>query len=69
MQRTTVSSSNINSIGYDQISHTLEVEFSDGAIYHYFEVPKIKYDSLMQANSHGEYLAANIKGVYKYKKV
>lgn len=69
MERIQVSSSNIQSIGYDEASMTLEVEFKNGAVYQYFDVPKTEYDALMSAGSQGQYLAANIKGRYRFSKV
>jgi len=69
MERKTVSSSNIASIGYDENSSTLEVEFLNNSIYQYFDVPQHIYEALMQADSHGKYLAYNIKGVFRYSKV
>lgn len=69
MKRTHVESSNIESIGYDSKSQTLEIEFLNGSIYQYFDVPERMYNELMSADSHGKYLNANIKGVYRYSKV
>lgn len=69
MNRQSVTSSNIASIGYDANSQTLEVEFLNGGVYQYFDVSKHIYDELMNANSHGKYLARNIKGVYRFSKV
>lgn len=69
MNRKHVKSSNIESIGYDSNSQTLEIEFLNGSIYHYFDVPQHIFDELMSADSHGKYLAANIKGHYKYSEV
>ncbi len=69
MERKPVSSSNIASIGYDENSSTLEIEFLNNSIYQYFDVPQHIYQALMQANSHGQYLAQNIKGVYRYSKI
>jgi len=69
MKRESVSSSNIASIGYDQASSTLEVEFLKGGVYQYFDVPNNVFQGMMTANSHGEYLAQNIKGHYRYSKV
>lgn len=68
MERQTVNSSNISSIGYDEENEILEIEFKKGEIYQYFDVPYEVYDELMNAESHGKYLAANIKNVYKYEK-
>ena len=39
MDRIQVRSSNIRSIGYDQKTQTLEVEFLKGGVYQYFDVP------------------------------
>lgn len=69
MNRQHVESSNIESIGYDSNSQTLEIEFLNGSIYQYFDVPQHIYDELISADSHGKYLAANIKGYYRYSKV
>jgi hypothetical protein len=68
MDRQPVSSSNIASIGYDEGSGTLEVEFLNGAVYRYFDVPSNLYEALMAAASHGTFLNANIKGAYQYEK-
>jgi hypothetical protein len=67
--RIPVDSSNINSIGYDEESSTLEIEFHSGAIYQYFDVSFPVYDGLMEADSKGQYLSQHIKGKYRYVKV
>lgn len=69
MERQSVTSSNIASIGYDANSQTLEVEFLNGDVYQYFDVPQHVHQELMNASSHGQYLAQNIKGIYSYSKV
>lgn len=69
MNRQPVTSSNIASIGYDANSQTLEIEFLNGGVYQYFDVPQHVYEELMNASSHGQYLAQNIKGVYRFSKV
>jgi hypothetical protein len=69
MDRQYVSSSNIRSIGYDPDSATLEVEFTSGGIYQYFNVPDYRYERLMSAYSKGSYFADNIRDVYQYRKV
>jgi len=40
MLRMSVSSSNISSVGYDPKTQTLEVEFHNGGVYQYFNVPQ-----------------------------
>jgi hypothetical protein len=69
VQRTPVSSSNVTSVGYDPGTATLEVEFHDGSVYQYFDLPAHEADGLVSASSVGGYLAAHIKGVYRYAKV
>ncbi len=70
MNRKKVTSSNIDSIGYDLTSLTLEVEFKNGSMYQYFKVPLKIYKKLMVATSHGKFLNTYIKnGGYPFKKI
>ncbi len=69
MNRTPVQSSNITSVGYEESSQTLEVEFKNGGIYQYYDVPQREYEGLMNAPSKGKYLAYQIKGRYRYSKI
>lgn len=69
MNRDPVASSNILSVGYDEPSQTLEVEFSDGAIYQYFNVGLEIYESFMRAPSKGQFLHAYIRNAYPYSRV
>ncbi len=69
MNRIPVESSNIMSIGYDQVTQTLEVEFHKGRIYQYFDVPQAVYEEFICAGSKGAYLATQIKGYYRYARV
>jgi hypothetical protein len=69
MERTPVDSSNISSIGYDEDSNTLEIEFHSGAVYQYFDVPLNVCQGIIEAGSKGQYLAHHIKGHYRYVKV
>ena len=62
-----VESSNIKSIGYE--SNTLYVEFLNNSLYAYSNVPVSVYQGLMNAPSHGHYLAVNVKNVYPYKRL
>lgn len=69
MERIQVDSSNISSIGYDEDSLTLEVEFHSGAVYQYFDVPLNVFKGLIDAGSKGQYFAQHIKGYYRYAKI
>lgn len=69
MEMTNVDSSNVESVGYDENSSTLQVEFKNGGVYQYFDVPEEVFVGLRDADSVGRYLNANIKGTYRYSKV
>lgn len=69
MNRRPVSSSSVTSVGYDPRTLTLEVEFSDGELYRYFDVPEHDADGLIAAGSIGKYLNEHIKGRYRFARV
>lgn len=70
MTREYVSSSNIASVGYDAMSEILEVEFNNGTVYQYCNVPERLYNGLMEADSKGRYFDAYIKkGGFRYSRV
>ncbi|MXW62758.1 MAG: KTSC domain-containing protein [Acidimicrobiaceae bacterium] len=64
MRRTPVSSTNIQSIGYESNSRVLEIEFRQGAVYQYSNVPASLHRGLMNAASHGSYFHAHIRDRY-----
>jgi hypothetical protein len=67
MNRQPVSSSNLRSVGWED--SVLEIEFLDGSIYQYFDVPEAVYVGLIQAESAGRYFWANVRGAYRYARV
>lgn len=69
MERIRVKSSNLRSIGYDEPTQILEIEFQQGGTYQYFGVSKKIYDNLMKALSHEEYYERFIKNRYRRKKI
>jgi len=69
MTRDPVASSNIASIGYAPDSETLEIEFTSGSIYQYFNIPSGLHGQLMDAPSKGQFLNAYIKNGYPYSRV
>ena len=69
MEMIHVESSNVEAVGYDEDSSTLQVEFKNGGLYQYFDVPIHIFEGLRDASSVGQYLATNIKGIYRYSKV
>lgn len=69
MERQFVRSSNLRSVGYDESTNTLEIEFNSGSVYQYFNVPNHIYLNLMGAVSKGTYLHSYIKGRYRYERI
>ena len=64
MDRTSVESRMIESIGYEADTQMLEVEFKDHRVYQYSDVPITVYNDLMEADSVGGYFHRHIK--YEY---
>ncbi len=69
MERTPVVSSNIASVGYDAGAYVLEVEFTNGHIYQYFDVPEAVFVELMGSGSLGAYLNGHIRKQYRYIRI
>ncbi|WP_255197763.1 KTSC domain-containing protein [Halorarius litoreus] len=69
MNRTPVSSSNLSSVGYDADTQTLEIEFNDGSVYQYSNVPTNIYEGLISAPSHGKYFHRNIRDSFNYTQI
>ena len=69
MERERVDSSSLSSVGYDAGSETLEVEFKNGGVYRYLEVPEDEWRSLQSAESKGSYLNTHIKPRHPYRKL
>jgi hypothetical protein len=68
MKRIPVRSSNISNVGYDIKNQVLELEFSNGQVYHYLEVGQDIVLGFIFSESLGQYFAKNIKSNYKYVK-
>ena len=69
MKRQAVSSSTIESIGYDSTTAILEIEFTHGDLYEYFMVPHSTYLGLARASSKGRFFAEFIRGRYQFRRV
>ncbi|MBL0559818.1 KTSC domain-containing protein [Aeromonas hydrophila] len=69
MDRTPVNSSNLASIGYDHTSLTLEIEFHNGGVYQYYDVPEDMYSALMNAGSIGSFFSFNIRNHYPTQRI
>jgi hypothetical protein len=69
MERQSVGSTNVSSIGYDESSQTLEVEFRNGSIYQYFNLPPAMYEQFRTAPSKGVFLNTYIRNAYPFSRV
>ncbi|MDD2984668.1 MAG: KTSC domain-containing protein [Crocinitomicaceae bacterium] len=64
-----VSSSNIESIGYDEQNEQVYVRFLNGSLYVYKGVPLHEFENLRDAPSLGSYLHRNYKNIYPYERI
>jgi len=62
--RQAVQSTAIAKVGYSKRQHILEIEFVNGAIYRYLDVPPSVYHDLMLADSKARFYDANIRRHY-----
>jgi hypothetical protein len=69
MNMNPVSSSNVDSIGYDAVAKTMAVKFHEGGTYHYHDVSPTTYEALKGAKSIGAYLHRHVKPRYRATRV
>lgn len=69
MNRESVESEMLASVGYDAATQTLEAEFKGGDLYQYFDVPQSVHTELMASDSVGGYFSAHIRNSYRYARL
>lgn len=69
VQMDDVRSSNIRKVGYDFNKNELHVQFRNGSVYVYSEVPPQTHRDLIAADSVGGYLNNHIKDKFTYVKI
>ncbi len=62
----TPESKNISRFRYEIDTSTLEIEFKNGNVYQYFDVPESVYQAFCQADSKGQFFSQNIRGAFRY---
>jgi hypothetical protein len=67
MQRTGLPSRSIRSAGYDAERQRLELEFSSGGVYEYFDVPASVYEWLLRVPNKGRYVTKMISNRYRFR--
>jgi hypothetical protein len=65
IRREPVPSTALAAAGYSKKLHILEIEFCNGAIYRYLDVPATVYRDFLSAESKARYYDSNIKGRYR----
>jgi hypothetical protein len=69
MERKSVKSVILRSVGYDDSTKILEIEFHTGLVYQYSGVPAKVYADLMHANGIGKYFSEKIRPRFPTKQV
>ncbi len=69
MDRKRVVSSNVASIGYDPATQTLEIEFQNGAIYQYYNIPLGIFEEFDRSPSKGAFLNSQIRDRFPFSRV
>lgn len=64
--RLPVTSSQIKSIGHDDATNTLAIEFINGGVYHYGNFTRAEFVEFATAKSIASFFYARIKGNEKY---
>lgn len=64
-----LSSSQIKSIGYDIDLGDMYVEFHNGKVYKYVDVPEWTYNAFLKADSPGKFFHGEIKNQFDYENV
>ena len=62
----TPQSSNVARFAYDESNQVLKVEFKNGTVYDYYDVPDNVFQGMRSASSAGQYLAQNVKSRFRY---
>ena len=69
MRVTTVESSTLATVAYDEAQARLQLRFCSGAVYEYSGVPAGVHQSLLDAPSKGRYFNDAIRGRFPYRPV
>jgi len=67
MRVTSVESTTLVTVSYDDTRELLQLEFGSRAVYEYFSVPAAVHQSLLDASSKGRYFNQAIRGRFPYR--
>lgn len=66
MQRQIIFSEHITSAGYDAATSVMEIEFTNGTIFQYSDVPQEVYDGLLASTAPDKYFVRYIKNKFPF---
>jgi hypothetical protein len=66
MKKQEVESSVIGAVGHTRV---LEIEFENGRIYQYFDVPEEVFEGMVNSDSKGRYFNSHVRGKYDYQEI
>lgn len=69
LERVSVESSSLLTVGFAREARVLEIEFRSGAAYRYLDVPPAVFEGLKKAESKGRYFANFIRGKYEFQRI
>ena len=69
MDRQSVKSVILRSVGYDERTKILEIEFHSGLVYQYFGVPLKIYTDLVHSGEIGKYFSDKVRTQFRTKQV
>jgi len=69
LERQSVKSVILSSVGYDESTKVLEIEFHSGLVYQYSGVPLKIYKDLMHSNEIGKYFSDKVRTQFRTKQV
>ncbi len=67
MQTTVVESTALSKVAYDDHLRALLIEFRNGTVYQYIDVPDELYQALLSAESKSAFFNQSIRGRYAHK--
>lgn len=69
LERQSVKSVILSSVGYDESTKVLEIEFHSGLVYQYSGVPLKIYKDLMRSSEIGKYFSDKVRTQFRTKQV
>lgn len=68
-ERAQLNSDHVGSVEYDEDARTMKAHFKRGGSYVYHGVSRDVFDGLRNAQSAGQFMRLNVKGVYRHEKI